>query len=165
MGRRMKLKTHLKLFFFYVLKIDCERSTTRERNMFVSARREKKKHVYRVNMFFFSSSALLDCSLQPFRVSRWPWRALKAGSYKLPLKQSGRNVCECGWPSRRSLQKLLVRNKRRWVLTTVELQEEDPGPYPKVISQVITQVWCTFRSKSVKVNEPISALAPGVQRL
>lgn len=38
----MKLKTHLKLFFFYVLKIDCERSTTRERNMFVSARREKK---------------------------------------------------------------------------------------------------------------------------
>lgn len=33
----------------------------------------------------FSSSAVVDCSLQHFRVSRWPWRALKAGSFKLQL--------------------------------------------------------------------------------
>ncbi|XP_037100452.1 cadherin-like protein 26 isoform X3 [Syngnathus acus] len=31
---------------------------------------------------------------------------------------------------------ILVRSKRRWVLTTIDLVEEDPGPYPKKVSQI-----------------------------
>ncbi|XP_077464068.1 cadherin-like protein 26 isoform X2 [Stigmatopora argus] len=33
-------------------------------------------------------------------------------------------------------QERLIRTKRRWSLTTIQVVEEDPGPYPKFISQV-----------------------------
>ncbi|XP_068197954.1 cadherin-like protein 26 [Antennarius striatus] len=41
----------------------------------------------------------------------------------------------CGL-SRRSKRELLIRTKRRWVLSTVEIVEEDPGPFPKIISRM-----------------------------
>uniref|UniRef100_A0A3P8YLD2 Cadherin domain-containing protein n=1 Tax=Esox lucius TaxID=8010 RepID=A0A3P8YLD2_ESOLU len=34
------------------------------------------------------------------------------------------------------LKELLVRSKRRWVLSTFEIQEEDPGPFPKLVTQM-----------------------------
>uniref|UniRef100_A0A9W3HJF4 Cadherin-like protein 26 n=1 Tax=Camelus bactrianus TaxID=9837 RepID=A0A9W3HJF4_CAMBA len=36
--------------------------------------------------------------------------------------------------------RLLRRSKRRWVITTLELQEEDPGPFPKLVGELFNNV-------------------------
>ncbi|XP_072799636.1 cadherin-like protein 26 [Vicugna pacos] len=36
--------------------------------------------------------------------------------------------------------RLLRRSKRRWAITTLELQEEDPGPFPKLVGQLFNNV-------------------------
>ncbi|KAL1021482.1 hypothetical protein UPYG_G00013850 [Umbra pygmaea] len=38
--------------------------------------------------------------------------------------------------NKRDKRNLLVRSKRRWVLSTFELTEEDPGPFPKLVTQM-----------------------------
>nr|XP_046221176.1 cadherin-like protein 26 [Oncorhynchus gorbuscha] len=38
--------------------------------------------------------------------------------------------------NKREKRELLVRSKRRWVLSTIELVEEDPGPFPKIATQM-----------------------------
>ncbi|XP_045430951.1 cadherin-like protein 26 [Pipistrellus kuhlii] len=34
----------------------------------------------------------------------------------------------------------LRRSKRRWVVTTLELQEEDPGPFPKLVGELLNNM-------------------------
>ncbi|XP_031229645.1 cadherin-like protein 26 isoform X1 [Mastomys coucha] len=49
----------------------------------------------------------------------------------------------------------LHRSKRRWVLTTLELQEEDPGPFPKLVGEL-------FNNMSKNVSLMYLIRGPGV---
>ncbi|CAO2577395.1 Cadherin-like protein 26, partial [Lemmus lemmus] len=49
----------------------------------------------------------------------------------------------------------LRRSKRRWVLTTLELEEEDPGPFPKLVGEL-------FNSMSNNVSLMYLLRGPGV---
>uniref|UniRef100_A0A4W5RIS6 Cadherin 26, tandem duplicate 1 n=1 Tax=Hucho hucho TaxID=62062 RepID=A0A4W5RIS6_9TELE len=56
--------------------------------------------------------------------------------------------------NKREKRELLVRSKRRWVLSTIELVEEDPGPFPKIATQ--------FRISGTGVaEEPIGVFSIG----
>uniref|UniRef100_A0A673CJA3 Cadherin 26, tandem duplicate 1 n=1 Tax=Sphaeramia orbicularis TaxID=375764 RepID=A0A673CJA3_9TELE len=48
---------------------------------------------------------------------------------------------------------VLIRSKRRWVLSTIEVVEEDPGPFPKQISQVKTLFCHKFSISGHGVDE------------
>ncbi|XFF83803.1 hypothetical protein AB1E18_010022 [Capra hircus] len=38
------------------------------------------------------------------------------------------------------IHRLLRRSKRRWVITTLELEEEDPGPFPKFVGELFNNM-------------------------
>ncbi|KAM3871778.1 cadherin-like protein 26 [Diretmus argenteus] len=41
---------------------------------------------------------------------------------------------------KRGKRELLLRSKRRWVLSTIEIVEEDPGPFPKATTQMFNNL-------------------------
>uniref|UniRef100_A0A8C7F6D9 Cadherin-like protein 26 n=1 Tax=Oncorhynchus kisutch TaxID=8019 RepID=A0A8C7F6D9_ONCKI len=51
-----------------------------------------------------------------------------------------------------SLIELLLRSKRRWVLSTIELVEEDPGPFPKFATQMFNDKTALFKSHQFRLS-------------
>ncbi|XP_041713730.1 cadherin-like protein 26 [Coregonus clupeaformis] len=54
--------------------------------------------------------------------------------------------------NKREKRELLVRSKRRWVLSTIELVEEDPGPYPKIATQMFNDRTPMIRNHQFRIS-------------
>lgn len=83
------------------------------------------------------------CFNSPFRVAQRLQLAFKRGnSFTFGRANFGLNIFQSGtpevhvWSSLIIQQDVLRRSKRRWVLSTIDLGEDDPGPFPKELSRV-----------------------------
>eukprot|EP00074_Homo_sapiens_P103301 XP_016883486.1 cadherin-like protein 26 isoform X5 [Homo sapiens] len=47
---------------------------------------------------------------------------------------------KCHYKFQEKIYQPLRRSKRRWVITTLELEEEDPGPFPKLIGELFNNM-------------------------
>ncbi|XP_024230930.2 cadherin-like protein 26 [Oncorhynchus tshawytscha] len=54
--------------------------------------------------------------------------------------------------NKREKRELLLRSKRRWVLSTIELVEEDPGPFPKFATQMFNDKAALFKSHQFRLS-------------
>ncbi|XP_014000947.1 cadherin-like protein 26 [Salmo salar] len=54
--------------------------------------------------------------------------------------------------NKREKRELLLRSKRRWVLSTIELVEEDPGPFPKFATQMFNDKTALFKSHQFRLS-------------
>ncbi|XP_068609663.1 cadherin-like protein 26 [Brachionichthys hirsutus] len=86
---------------------------------------------------------VFSCSITPERIKmRTLFLLLLVGLTAID------NSC-CGL-RRRLKRELLKRSKRRWVLSTIELGEEDPGPYPKLISRMFNDMTGNIHEFQIK---------------
>uniref|UniRef100_A0A8C6UR63 Cadherin domain-containing protein n=1 Tax=Neogobius melanostomus TaxID=47308 RepID=A0A8C6UR63_9GOBI len=70
----------------------------------------------------------------------------------LLLAVSAALACEDKRSRRTKREELLVRAKRRWVLSTIEITEEDKGPFPKEISQMYNDKKDTVASHLFEIS-------------
>ncbi|CAB1329363.1 unnamed protein product, partial [Coregonus sp. 'balchen'] len=69
--------------------------------------------------------------------------------------------------NKREKRELLARSKRRWVLSTIELVEEDPGPFPKFATQMFNDRTELFKSHQFRLSgmgvteEPLGVFSIG----
>ncbi|KAM9431328.1 cadherin-like protein 26 [Salvelinus alpinus] len=54
--------------------------------------------------------------------------------------------------NKREKRELLLRSKRRWILSTIELVEEDPGPYPKFATQMFNDRTAVFKRHQFRLS-------------